>query len=214
MKRPFSFGPKAGSIRRSKSGQALLESFAVIMLLCLILFGMVQYVMMLTATEIIQFSADSSVRARAVGLNNFMARKVNVIASSPNAGARTAPYAQTTTNQGDWESNRNAGSAFRSSYGNVNGSTDDILYFGQYLETLDEGLARAMLNYQRSPWAQSPTPYIISHPRFSFAGNMIRAVVTQDYPLTMPLFRAFSDNDSIFIQGEAEFADHAELYLE
>lgn len=187
----------------------------MIMLLSLILFGMVQYVMMLTATEIIQFSADSSVRARAVGLNNFMARKVNVIASSPNAGARTAPSAQTTTNQGDWESNRNAGSAFRSSYGNVNGSTDDILYFPQYLETLDVGRAVALLNYDRSPPLAGPSaPFQISHPRFSFAGNMIRAVVTQDYPLTMPLFRAFSDNDSIFIEAEAEFADHAELYLE
>src|SRR5690606_30398007 len=100
MKRPLTFRPENPQQTRNKAGQALLESFAVIMLLCLILFGMVQLVMMINATEIIQFSADSAVRSRAVGLNDFMALKSSVIASSPNAGERTAPYARSQRNRG------------------------------------------------------------------------------------------------------------------
>jgi len=42
------------------------------MLLCLILFGVVQLVLMFKAREIKQFAADASVRARAVGFNPFM----------------------------------------------------------------------------------------------------------------------------------------------
>lgn len=215
MKGPLSVRPKHSCDCRSKSGQAILESFAVILLLCLILFGMIQLVMMVTATEIIQFSADSAVRARAVGLNEFMALKSSVIASSPNAGERSAPYGQSRTSQAGWESARNAGQAFESSHRNVYNDTDDILYFPEYLETLNMGYAQARLNYTRSAHpVNSGNDHQISAPHFTFSGEMIRAVVTQDYPLTMPLFRAFSDSDSIYLRGEAELANHAELYLQ
>lgn len=214
MTGPTVIRPKDSSSLWSKSGQAILESFAVILLLCLILFGVVQLVMMFTATEIIQFSADSSARARAVGLNEFMVRKVNVIASIPNSGERTAPYARSRQSQAAWEAGTNAGEAFESSTRNVRVATDDILYFGEYLETLNQGQARGRLNYERSPYALSYSRNQVSHPIITYPRDMIRAVVTQEYPLTMPLFRAFSDDDSIYLRGEAQIANHAELYLE
>jgi hypothetical protein len=206
--------PSVRNPARSKSGQALLESFGVILLLCLILFGMVQLVLMMTATEMIQFSADSAVRAKAVGLNEFMASKVSVIASIPNSGARTAPNPRPGTSGTDWENQRNAGDAFDLSFRNVRSRSDEIVYFPGYLETLHAGQAMAMLNYERSAYALTRNGFEVSHPRFTYLGALVRAEVSQEYPLTMPLFRTFSERNSIRITGSAELAHHAELYLE
>ncbi|MDF3129706.1 hypothetical protein P0Y35_10915 [Kiritimatiellaeota bacterium B1221] len=192
-----------------------METFGVIMLLCLILFGIVQYAMMLTATEIIQFGADSAVRARAVGLNAFMASKANVLATIPNAGERITPYAVSGLSQTTWENANDARSAFYSSTRSRSSTyVDDISNFPIYLGATSAAHADSILSYERSYFHGNNGPNEIAPPRFTFSGDMIRATVRQAYPLTMPLFRAFSDSDSIDVEQQAELAHHAELFLE
>lgn len=225
MKRPFSFRPKVPCRNGRKSGQALLESLGVIILLCLILFGVIQYVMLLTATEIIQHSANATARARAVGLNGFMVRKVNTIASIANSGSRIQPDYVTIPpeNAGVWMDNYSAGDVIYDENAAERGriwersSRENYFFersrFQNYLLAENYSRARGTLEYERSPYADAGD-HQVSHPLYLNSGEMLGTRIQQDYPLTMPLFRLFSENNSIRISRDAWFADHADFYLE
>jgi len=194
----------------SRSGQALIESLAVIILLCLILFGIVQYVLMLTATEVIQYSADASARARVVGFNRFMVRKVNLVASIPNAGIMRTPGGQPYGNADVW--NRfNAGRSFVASIASSPASSQysqiERPTIPLFLGSENAGQMYGYLDYE--DWDT------ISHPIYT--GSPVRTVgvvVRQDFPLRMPLYRAISADDILPIRREARLADHSDLYLE
>lgn len=198
--------PPAGS----KSGQALLESFGIILLLCMILFGMVQYVLMLTATEVVQYSADASVRARAVGFNEFMVRKVSMVTAIPNAGVLSSGNIDL-TRLADWEEAHSAGTAYNRAISSNPGSSQywqiERFNIPLVLGSPTFGQVFGYLNYD--DWDTVAPPLYTSG-----SNNMIGVVIRQDYPLRMPFLRAFSEDDEIQIRKEANLADHAELYLE
>jgi len=208
----------------SKSGQALLESFGIIMLLCLILFGMVQYVLILTANEVLQYSADASVRARSVGMNPFMVYKVSRITSIPNAGRMTTPSGHSA---GDSWLSTNVDSMFRwhrdrqpeerlgeiwRNPGSSQFTQVEDPRIPLVLESRSPGEMLGYLNYER--WEPNQ-PNAIENPlyRIAASGNL-EITLQQDYPILMPFARAFIDNDTIRIQKSSQYADHAELYLE
>ncbi len=200
--------PTATRVPQHKSGQALLESFGIIMLLCLILFGMVQYVLMLTATEIIQYSADASARARSVGFNNFMVYKVNRVTSIPNAGLMTTPGGfpagddWTSTTVGEMWEDEIWDNPTSSQYNQIEQYNIPL-----FLGSENWGMMYGYLDYADWDTVSGPS-YVVS------SGETVAVVVRQEYPLRMPLFRAFSNSTEIDIRKEAILADHAELYLE
>ncbi|MDA3874402.1 MAG: hypothetical protein PF795_10650 [Kiritimatiellae bacterium] len=213
MNRPCIHRPIKLSSYSDRSGQALLESFGIIMLLCMILFGMVQYVMMLTATEVIQYTADASVRARAVGFNHFMVDKVKHVASIPNAGNMRTPARIPMGNADAWNQ-LSAGQSFNAAirsrpssrqYYEVEQPTIPL-----FLGTSNAGQMYGILDYDE--WRDGP--HAVRGPYYSRQGNLLRVTIMQDYPLRMPLWRAFSDNNHIQIRQEARLADHAEHYLQ
>lgn len=196
--------------KRRKAGQALLESFGIIMLLCLILFGMVQYVIMLTATEVVQYSADAAVRARAVGFNSFMVYKVNRVASIPNAGIMRTPSRRTIGDADAW-TRMNAGQSYYAAI-RVNPRSSQYHDIEQYqiplfLGSENWGRMYGLLDYE--DWDTVGAPLYTGS-----TGYTVGVTVRQDFPLRMPFLRAFSDGDSIHIRKEARLADHSELYLE
>ncbi len=179
-------------------------------LLCLILFGVVQYVLMLTAKEVVQYGADASIRARTVGFNRFMVWKVSRVATIPNAGRMQSPANYSAGDWAAWQQN-NAGTAFRTAvsssprsrqFAEVEQFTIPLYLGGQNHATLP-----GVLDY--ADWDTVNGPAYLGT-----AGETIGARVSQDYPLRMPFLRAFSDNNEIRLHGEAWLADHAELYLE
>jgi len=194
----------------SRSGQALLESLGVIILLCFILFGVVQYVLMLTATEVVQYSADASARARAVGFNRFMVYKVNRVASIPNAGLMRTPH-RDNIGDGDAWHQLTAGQAFDAAIGSSPRSSQyhDVEQYNipLFLGSDHWGRMWGILDYE--DWDT------ISGPLYTgTTGSTVGVVVTQEFPLRMPFVGAFSRDDSIRIRKEARLADHADLYLE
>ena len=60
----------------SKQGSALVESCLVMALLCLILFGILQVVYLVSARNVINYSAVATAKAASIGLNDFMLFKV------------------------------------------------------------------------------------------------------------------------------------------
>lgn len=193
-----------------KSGQAILESFGVMMLLCLILFGMVQLVLMQTAHEINQYAADASVRARAVGFNRFMVFKVNRVASIANAGRMISPETMRIGDAGIWNQ-MNAGEAFRTAL-QSNPRSRQFAEIEQwtiplYLGSQNPAQLPGILEY--ADWDQVSAPLNTGSP-----GLTVGVRTRQNFRLRMPFWRAFSSRDHIRLDAEARLADHADLYLE
>lgn len=220
MSRRVPTPPTFRTIDRRKSGQALLESFGIIMLLCLILFGSIQYVLLLTATEVIQYSADSSVRARAVGFNYFMVSKVAGVSSIPNAGAMLRPRTFVLSDLGWYRRPANRPlpperaffTAIRSSGRTSQYSTVEFRNIPLFLGSASPSEMFGYLHYEN--WEDDSDSRILE-PVYTIAdsGN-IEVTMSQDFAFRMPLFRAFSDEDEMQIRRQSSLVDHAELYLE
>jgi hypothetical protein len=205
------------SVCRSKSGQALLETFGIILLLCLFLFGAVQYVMLLTANEVIQYSADASVRARAVGMNEFMVYKVSRVATIPNAGRMTNPGGYFAG--GGWRSNsveqmwewdpqpgERLGELWRPPHSSQTWFVERPR-IPMFLESRSLGEMFGTLNYER--WED------ISRPMYTATSlESIEVTLQQDYPLNMPFANAFIRGGSATIERSSRLADHADYYLD
>lgn len=69
----------------------MVESCLVMALLCLILFGILQVVYVVSARNVINYSAVASARAAAVGMNDFMLFKVKRYTTIPTAGPVLTP---------------------------------------------------------------------------------------------------------------------------
>ena len=76
---------------KHKAGQTLLETCIVMMLLCLIFFGLIQLSQLSASKEILDYAASCGARARSVGFNDFMVGKVVRVAAIPNAGRLLTP---------------------------------------------------------------------------------------------------------------------------
>jgi hypothetical protein len=201
--------PRRAPVRRSRSGQAILESFAIILLLCLILFGCVQLVLMYTAREINQYAADAAVRARTVGFNRFMVYKVMRVAGIANSGRMVTPEAVLSGDADAWNQ-LSAGQSFDRAL-RANPRSRQFWEVEQWTIPLYLGAQHyaqlpGILDY--ADWDR------LEGPVYSSGGQTVGVQVGMRFPLRMPLWRAFSSQDFIRLQSEARLADHASLYLE
>lgn len=76
---------------RRLAGQAMIESVIVMLVICLLFFGLFQLAHAFASREILRHAAGRAARARSVGFNRWMVTKVMRVATIPNAGRLTAP---------------------------------------------------------------------------------------------------------------------------
>ncbi len=74
-----------------RSGQAMVESVIVVLVICFLLFSLLELARGFAGREILRHSAARAARARTVGFNNWMCTKVMRVAAIPNAGRMTEP---------------------------------------------------------------------------------------------------------------------------
>ncbi len=74
-----------------KSGQAMIESMIVILVVCFLLFSLLELARGFAGREILRHAAARAARARTVGFNHWMCTKVMRVAAIPNAGKMIEP---------------------------------------------------------------------------------------------------------------------------
>ncbi len=176
--------------------------------LCLILFGCLQLSRIFAAREILEHSAQSAARARAVGFNDFMVYKVSRVATIPNAGLMTTPQVANTSGR-DWGSS-SVGDLWDYSLTNYETSPQLAVERARiplFLESVHPGELLAILDY--ADWET------VNHPGILDAqGIMTGSSVSQEFPLRIPFRAAFYADDFVTLRASAWQGAHSELYLQ
>jgi len=76
---------------KRKEGAALVESSLVMIMLCLILFGILQVCYLIAARDVVSYTALATARSATIGYNGFMVNKVVHAISIPTAGPVITP---------------------------------------------------------------------------------------------------------------------------
>ncbi len=172
---------------RHCEGQALIESCLIVAAICLILMGLFQVSQLFAAREIMAYAAARGARARAVGFNDFMARKTARVASIPNAGHMTVPA--------------------RTGGGPLMQREIERARIPLYLLAEHQAWANAVLNYEE--WdavalSCSETP------------TTLNMTIRQNIPIRFfpRLFRAFFAGDAVNMSQSVALENHYPLYLQ
>lgn len=90
MASQFGLARHSTGIKR-QSGQAMIESLIVILVVCFLLFSLLELARGFAGREVLRHSAARAARARTVGFNDWMCTKVMRVAAIPNAGKMLEP---------------------------------------------------------------------------------------------------------------------------
>ncbi len=198
---------------KQKAGQTLLETCIVMMLLCLIFFGLVQLSQLSASKEILDYAASCGARARSVGFNDFMVGKVVRVAAIPNAGRLLTPEVIHPANPDDLSGT--PGRAWDYALAAQPASPQfpvESHAIPLYLGGDSWGRLPAILDYEywnSSTDSRGAIDYILH----DSAGSGLGVHTSQEVPLWTPLHRLIYDGDSFPLGGDAILENHYPLYL-
>ena len=174
-------------INKNESGQAIVESVIAMLLLCLILFGLLQLFTLMVAQMTAEFSTFYTAKSRSVGFANYLVQRnsrSSIIAASGNITWPEQHSFNTPMEQFGIETFRipeyNSGRRWLD-YENWRGSND-------------EGTT-------------------VSLNSSSSSGIVKTKVGFSDFSLNFPMRSAFTTSESVDIQGEVSLIDYSEVYL-
>ncbi len=174
-------------VKRSKGGQALIESCLVIAVVCLIFFGLFQISQLFAAQEVLDYAAGRGARAITVGFNRFMVQKTVRVGAIANAGRMINPAYQ---GGPDIE--------------NALESARIPLYLGAH----NSGQLQAILDYEHWNTIEIGQPS-------SMGDGTFRYWVKQKVSLTNnPFVKAFYAADSLNLDGVSYLDEHFPLYMD
>lgn len=229
MKRPSAFsGVHAAGLRgrggAARRGQAMLESFLVILVISLLLFGLLQVAVLFNAREVLHHAAARAARARSVGFNAWMVRKAQRVAAIPNSGALLEPLLAAPPPL--LRANRSLGENWddaldlRRPLPRSERVQVEQARIPEYLAS--ENAARAAYVLQYEEWERDS--FQLSETggtAFDEDADTVRTRVRQWFPLRLPFHRAFyappvdaAGVSRISLSGESELIHHYPLYLE
>lgn len=202
--------------RYRRRGQALIESCLVILLIGLIFAGLFQLSQLQAAQDVLRHAAARAARAKTVGFNRWMVTKCTDVAAIPNAGRIVEPAFD---NINDTLRANVAGMAPGRLWDWVVETVPQSAQFDlervlipEYLYSENVLRARALLDYE--DWDSILPTITQTIPGSPGAPPLIQSRVSQEYPLRIPLHRAFYAADTVTLRGESEIETHYSLYLE
>jgi Flp pilus assembly protein TadG len=214
------------SRKERKAGAALVESCLVIVMLCIILFGLLQVSYLVAARDVVSFSAFAACRSATVGMREEFVGRVARVTSIPTAGPMVNNAFVDHVNV---NANSSAGNAWDTA---MRASPSSDQYWVEkynipyYLGARYEEELTYWLNYYN--WISSDTLITADTER---SGGSVVVYVQQYVPLAFPFASGFyrenmgsmvrRDSEGTFrsevprahIDVDLEFEDHSALYL-
>jgi len=200
---------------RARRGQALIETCLAVMMLCLILFGLLQISQLFAAREVLQHAANRGARARTVGFNDFMVQKCVRVAAIPVSGRLLEPvYTNEDPALRDMLETMRAGELWDAVLSDaVPPGTQVALERARIPEYL------AAESWEQASWVLDYEYWDgglqASYPSTALPGTALLPVTVQhDVRLWVPMHRTFYAADSVTLRGETHIENHYPLYLE
>ncbi len=182
-----------------RGGQTVVESFFVILLLCLMFWGFLQAALLYNHERVLQFASFAAARSASVGFRSEVYTRAYRVASIAASGAMLAPVNSTTS-------------------GNWTGANQQMQQLGveQPIIPLYLGMASTR-NLDYDYWDRYDM-----QPRITGAGSQSITVTEQHdqaYPIEMPIISYIlygQTNSTIRMMGHtvSSMANHSQLYLQ
>jgi hypothetical protein len=199
---------------KHKAGQALIETCIVMMLLCLIFFGLIQLSQLSASKEILDYAASCGTRARSVGFNEFMVGKVVRVAAIPNAGKLLEPVMVRPANPAPLSGT--PGTAWDYALTAQPASPQYPIESARiplYLGGDSAGRLPGILDYEYWDNLSTDARGNIGFIMYDSAGSGLGVHTAQEVPLWTPLHRLIYDGDTFPLAGDAILENHYPLYL-
>ena len=172
-----------------KEGAAIVESSLVMIMLCLILFGLLQVSYIIMARDVISFGAFASARSLAVGMSEEFVERVARVTTIPTAGPSLVSGVMQNDTLGDPGT---VGQRWDLAMNTTPGS-DQFWYehtiIPYYLGADDESDLDSLLNYYY--WTGSGTEIKVQS---TTSSGRAEVSLSQDVPLAFPFARVFFPN--------------------
>ena len=182
----------------------------VIFLMSFIFMGLFQVSQLHMANEVMINAAAAGARSKAVGFNDFMLYKVVNVATIPNAGRMENPT-PTSISLPSYSTDRAMASYWNSALANDNpGNPQTALEISSiplYLGTDSWGGLPGVLDYE--DWDTVRHPYV-----FGDGEGALQVSVRQDFPMDIPLRRAFYRDDDVRVERNATHGDFGAIFLQ
>ena len=202
-----------------RRGQSLIESCIAIAILSLLLFGMLQISQLIAAKEIMNYAAARGARAKTVGFNRWMVRKVVRLGAIANAGPMLTPsYENENRFLRDLVENESPGNIWSAVLPVTPRSPQFAIErsrMPEYLGSPDPFTARGILDYR--DW--NALSHVVTEQLTVPGGDpeidrVLRVNTEQNYGLWVPMHRAFYNDDSVRLRGQAYVESHYPLYID
>jgi len=169
-----------------KEGAAIVESSLVIIMLCLILFGVLQVSYLIMSRDVISFSAFASARALTVGMNEEFVERVARVTTIPTAGP---PFNSGLRSHAELAQDAPGRMWDRAV---SNGAESDQFWYEHYLipwylGAEDESELAGILNYRN--WVSDDTA--VKAESSEAGAEEAEVTVSQYVPLAFPFAQAF-----------------------
>jgi len=203
-----------GCAIKCHSGQAILETFIAVLLLCLVLFGILQVLLVYNARTLAHHAAARTARARSVGLNEWMQEKVMRVASIPASGRMThaldfQALPSLDGGRGLLGERIDRAINMRNPLPPSAQTMAELEAISLYMTVRTRAAAGHILSYEA--WEEGRLGW-----RHWLDNRLVYVSVWNRYPLEMPFHRLFYApwDDAVTVSGEAAGIEHHELYLD
>ena len=181
-------------------GSAIIEAVISMLLICLILFGLLQFFYYAAAQMVTDYAAFRAARSRTVGFNDIRVNMEGRMKAISASGRMRVPFDMT-----------------QDEVANQSNTSTIGQYYYERLAIIDymENVRPLAYEYWAPQYNTFPDHKTTLSFKSSDMGNSFteKAVFT-DYPWIMPFRKAFVTGEKIDIKGESKMSRHSAQYLE
>lgn len=177
--------------RLREGGQAIVESVICMLLICLILFGLLQLFYLSVAQMFADYSSFCAARSRSVGFADYLVNRSARVASIGASGQILYP-----------ENDRNYG-------GPLSQFAVERVRIPEYIQG-DRYLFYGIGDANDPEWSWNDLSVNAS----DSMGMIDMRISYRNYPLNFPMRAAFTGTEEVDIHGDSRVLDHSNEYLE